>query len=267
LPGSPGPEIRKQEEERVRPIIGLSTYVEHARWGMHERRAAVLHMSYVEAVQRAGGRVILLPPDDHPDDRILDNLDGLIITGGADVAPERYGAEPHPTTVPRPDRDASEMILLRGAWARDLPVLGICRGMQLMAVAAGGKLHQHLPELLGSERHAALEPPFRDPAEFPLHDVFFAEGTRCYELLGANRKVVSLHHQGVTDPGWLIPTGWSTEDGLIEALEDPDRQFSIGVQWHPEDSETDIITALVDASASASSHEMGLTAAVAVAPR
>jgi putative glutamine amidotransferase len=264
---------RNQEEPHVRPIIGLSTYVEHARWGMHERRAAVLHMSYVEAVQRAGGRVVLIPPDDNPDDSLLDALDGVIITGGADVGPERYGAEPHPLTIPRRDRDASELILIRGAWARNLPLLGICRGMQVLNVAAGGKLHQHLPDLIGSDRHAALEPPFRDPAEFPQHDVYFAEGSRCYSLLGANRKVVSLHHQGVSDPGFLVPTGWSTEDGIVEALEDPDRRFSIGVQWHPEDSETDIITALVHAAAAARTLntvrelDMDMSGAVAAAPR
>lgn len=229
----------------TRPIIGLTTYVDPARWGAHNARAALLHMHYVDAVRSSGGRAVLLPPDDL-DDEVLDRLDGLIITGGADVAPDLYGAPAHETTVSRLDRDAGELALVRGAWERDLPVLGICRGMQLMAVAAGGALHQHLPELLGSERHRPGPP---DQLIFGSHEVELAEGSHCHDVLGARRIVNSLHHQAVADPGKLIPTGWCVEDGIIEAVEDPDRRFTVGVQWHPEVLEHDIIAALVRAGA------------------
>ena len=228
-----------------RPIVGLSTYVEPARWVAHNAPAAILHMSYVDAVREAGGRAVLLPPDDI-DDGVLELLDGLIITGGADVEPARYGAEPHRTTVCRPDRDAGELALLRGAWERDIAVLGVCRGMQLMAVAAGGTLHQHLPELLGSEHHRPG--PF-DRVVFGSHEVELAEGSRCRSVLGDRLQVNSLHHQAVADPGKLTATGWCVEDGLIEAVEDPTRRFSVGVQWHPEESDREIITALVRAAA------------------
>ncbi|MFZ4511539.1 MAG: gamma-glutamyl-gamma-aminobutyrate hydrolase family protein, partial [Candidatus Nanopelagicales bacterium] len=151
-----------------RPVIGLSTYVEPARWGAWDVPAALLHTWYVDAVQTAGGRVVLLPPDTADDD-VLDRIDGLILIGGADVGPANYGAEPHPSVdAPRVERDASELLLCRGAHARDLPLLGICRGMQVMAVAHGGSLIQDLPDagygLVHRER----------PGTFTEHDVRLA---------------------------------------------------------------------------------------------
>lgn len=230
-----------------RPLIGLSTYVEPARWGAWDTRAALLHEWYVDAVQQAGGIAILLPPDS-ADDGVLDRIDGVIIIGGADVGPAHYGAEPHPTTdTPRVERDASELMLVRGARQRDLPLLGICRGMQVMAIAHGGSLIQDLPDagfgLVHRER----------PGEFTEHTVRLAEGSRAERIYGTTSLVTnSSHHQGVRDPGTLTPTGWS-EDGLIEVLEDPAATFAVGVQWHPEHpdrqaTERALFRALVEAA-------------------
>jgi putative glutamine amidotransferase len=219
----------------VRPLIGLTTYAEQARFGVQDTFAAVLPLTYVRAVHVAGGRAVLITPDD-PDTDVLDNLDGLVLTGGADVAPARYGERPHQATYVRPDRDTAEMLLLGAALETDLPVLGICRGAQLMAVAAGGRLHQHLPEVLGHYHHRPAADP-RQAGRPPLgeHLVTLAPGSLAHKILGASLTVNSFHHQGVADPGGLTPTGWCPEDELIEAVEDPGRAFALGVQWHPED--------------------------------
>jgi putative glutamine amidotransferase len=211
-----------------RPVIGLSTYVEPARWGAWEVPAALLHEWYVDAVREAGGRAVLLPPDSTDDD-VLDRIDGLILIGGADVGPENYGAEPHPTVdTPRVERDASELLLCRGARARDLPLLGICRGMQVMAIAHGGSLIQDLPDAGYGLVHREM------PGTFTEHDVRFAPGSRIAGIYGASTlSTNSSHHQGIADPGSLVPTGW-TGDGLVEVLEAPGSRFTVGVQWHPE---------------------------------
>ena len=211
-----------------RPVIGLSTYVEPARWGAWEVPAALLHEWYVDAVRDAGGRPVLLPPDSNDDD-VLDRIDGLILIGGADVGPANYGAEPHPTVdAPRVERDASELLLCRGARARDLPLLGICRGMQVMAIAQGGSLIQDLPDAGYGLVHREV------PGSFTEHAVRFAPGSRIADIYGVpTLSTNSSHHQGIADPGSLVPTGW-TQDGLVEVLEAPESRFAVGVQWHPE---------------------------------
>jgi len=232
-----------------RPVIALSTYVEPARWGAWEVPAALLHEWYVDAVREAGGRAVLLPPDPADAD-VLDRVDGLILIGGADVGPAHYGAEPHPTVdEPRVERDAGELLLCRGARERDLPLLGICRGMQVMAVSHGGSLIQDLPDagyvLVHRER----------PGQFTEHPVRLTEGSRIAAIYGTTSLVTnSSHHQGVHDPGTLTPTGW-TDDGLIEVLEAPDSRFALGVQWHPEhpdrrSAEVPLFRALVEAATS-----------------
>jgi putative glutamine amidotransferase len=213
-----------------RPVIGITTYAEEARFGLNDTFAAVLPLSYVHAVHESGGRAVLIPPDD-PDVDILDRIDGLVFTGGSDVDPALYGERPHPTVNTKPERDAAEVLLMRAAIAADLPLLGICRGMQLMAVVHGGRLHQHLPDVLGTNNHRPISGP-----KFGEHPVRFAEGSACQAILGNSAVVNSFHHQGIADPGRLTPTGWCVEDGLIETLEDPGRAFVVGVQWHPEDS-------------------------------
>jgi putative glutamine amidotransferase len=213
-----------------RPVIGLTTYAEEARFGLNDTFAAVLPLSYVHAVHASGGRAVLVTPDD-PDTDVLEGLDGVMFTGGSDVDPALYGEHPHPTSHVKPERDEAELMLMRAALAADLPVLGICRGMQLMAVAYGGKLHQHLPDVLGHNNHRPISGP-----KFGEHLVRLEPGSRCHRLLGDTVAVNSFHHQGVRDPGRLSATGWCPEDGLIEAVEDPTKRFTLGVQWHPEDT-------------------------------
>jgi putative glutamine amidotransferase len=227
-----------------RPVIGLTTYAEETRFGLQDTFAAVLPLAYVHAVHSTGGRAVLITPDD-PDEDILDRIDGIIFAGGSDVDPGLYGEAPHPTTHVKPERDAAEMLLLRAALARDLPLLGICRGLQLMAVAYGGRLHQHLPEVLGHTGHRPTS-----GAKFGEHPVRLVSGTMCHKILGDEVLVNSFHHQGIADPGRLTVSGWSPEDELIEAAEDPGRTFAIGVQWHPEDtSDFRVFAALAEAAA------------------
>lgn len=227
----------------ARPVIGITTYAEETRFGLQDTFAAVLPLSYVHAVHTSGGRAVLITPDD-PDVDILDRIDGIVFAGGSDVDPALYGEKPHPTTNVKPERDAAELVLLRASIEADLPILAICRGMQLMAVAYGGRLHQHLPDVLGHHNHRPVT-----GAKFGEHPVRLEPGTMAYKILGDVVPVNSFHHQGVADPGRLIPTGWCPEDALIEVLEDPTRQFVVGVQWHPEDTnDFRLFEALVEVS-------------------
>jgi putative glutamine amidotransferase len=211
----------------MRAIIGITTYVEPASWGVwHDLPTTLVPHAYTEAVALAGGRAVLLPPDDLDTD-VLRLLDGLVLSGGADLDPALYGAEREPLTDTRPDRDTAEMMLARAALAADLPILGVCRGMQVLTVAAGGSLHQHLPDVLGHEKHRPA------PGVFGSHDARFTEGSRIAGLMGDDVGVNCYHHQGVADPGTLTVTG-RTSDGLAEAVEDPAKRFVLGVQWHPE---------------------------------
>ncbi|XVU24149.1 gamma-glutamyl-gamma-aminobutyrate hydrolase family protein [Actinoplanes sp. CA-054009] len=210
----------------MRPIIGITTYVENATWGVwQDLPTTLIPHDYVAAVTLAGGRPVLIPQEDDTD--VLRALDGLVLAGGSDLGPEMYGQEPGPHTVVRPERDTAELRLVRAALERDMPVLGICRGMQLLTVAAGGSLHQHLPDLLGHEKHRP------GPGVYGEHDARFEPGSRIEALMGDDLAIRCFHHQGVADPGTLTVTG-RAEDGLPEAVEDPGRRFVLGVQWHPE---------------------------------
>jgi len=228
----------------ARPIIGITTYAEEARFGLQDTFSAVLPLSYVHAVHVSGGRAVLITPDD-PDTDILERIDGIVFTGGSDVDPALYGERPHPTTSVKPERDAAELLLMRAAIAADLPTFGICRGMQLMVVAYGGRLHQHLPDVLGHNNHRPVAGP-----KFGEHPVRMEPGSAAYKILGEQVPVNSYHHQGIADPGRLAPTGWCPEDSLIEVVEDPTRGFILGVQWHPEDNgDFRLFEAHVEASA------------------
>jgi len=212
----------------VRPLIGITSYVEQARWGVWDTTAALVPYSYVRQVESAGGTVVLVPPNATDAPEVLAVLDGLLLAGGADLDPALYGADAHEQTVGlRPDRDAGELAALRAADERDLPVLGVCRGMQLMTVAAGGTLHQHLPEVVGHESHRP------EQGVYGRHDVRLAPGSRVASVLGDSVTVSSYHHQGVDSPGSLTVTAWA-EDGSVEAVEDPTKSFAVGVLWHPE---------------------------------
>jgi putative glutamine amidotransferase len=231
----------------TRPLIGITTYVEQSRFVVHDTLSAVLPWSYVEQVRAAGGRPVLVPPCPDGGVEVLEGLDGLILAGGQDVEPSRYGERQHPTVYTSPVRDAGELPLARYALHNGVPLLGVCRGMQVMAVVSGGRLHQHLPEALGHSDHGRQGGPTKVYGE---HAVRFASGSRCRELFGAEAVVNSYHHQGVADPGRLTPTGWCVKDDLIEALEHPDHPFAVGVQWHPEDMASPaLFVALVTAAA------------------
>jgi putative glutamine amidotransferase len=232
----------------MRPLIGICSYLEEIRWGAWADRAAMVPAGYVGAVQRAGGIALMLPPDEvaiaEPDE-LLDPLDGLILAGGVDVGPANYGADHHPATDPPNElRDAFELALARRALERELPLLGICRGMQVMNVAAGGTLHQHLPDVVGHEAHRVALGVFAD------HPVRLADGSLAARAAGEELHATkSHHHQGVDMLGeGFVVTGWSEAgDELPEAIEDPGRRFALGVQWHPEADETSrLIAALVE---------------------
>lgn len=220
-----------------RPVIGLTTYLEQAKQGVWDVRAAFLPQQYFTSVTDAGGIAVLLPPQPSPEEAalaVLDGLDGLILTGGLDVQPELYGAERHPLTDPaRPDRDAWELALFRGAEARRIPVLAICRGLQLVNVARGGTLHQHLPEALGTERYRI------GGGVFATNTVEVAEGSALAAMVGAGGyDVHSYHHQGIDRLGeGLVVT--ATSDGLVQAFEAEGDGYLVGVQWHPEENVDD----------------------------
>ena len=233
----------------MRPVIGLCTALERARWSVWDQQAMLLPRSYVDAVQRVGGIALMLPPDpaavEEPD-ILLDLLDALLLAGGADMDPATYGAEAHPTTIGTvPERDAFELALARRAMERDMPFLGICRGMQVMNVARGGTLNQHLPDDYGHEDHRRSIGSF-DNAD---HHVRLQQGSLAARV--AHEEVhgtKSHHHQGVERVGdGLEVTGWATIDDLPEAIEVPGGRFALGVQWHPEADETSpLIAGLVE---------------------
>jgi putative glutamine amidotransferase len=242
-----------------RPVIGICTAVERARWSVWDQDAFLLARSYVRAIQSAGGLVVMIPPDAHLEDEpdeILDLVDGLILAGGADIDPSAYGAEAHPeTTHTVPERDSFEIALARRAMDRDIPLLGICRGMQLMNVARGGTLEQHLPESHGHHDHRRALGTFDDAD----HDVRLTEGSLAHRVAGEERHATkSHHHQGIGAVGeGFEVTGRAVMDDLPEVLEDPTRRFALGVQWHPEaDEASRFVAALVDEAAEARERQL-----------
>lgn len=233
-----------------RPVIGITTYVESASQGAWlDVPSALIPHSYVRKVEEAGGIALLIPPRlDGDEDLVRDLLarfDGVVIAGGVDVAPELYAADRHPSVqVSRPDRDAMEITIAHVAAGLDLPVLGICRGMQVMAVAAGGELEQHVPERVGHDDHAPA------PATFGSHPVETVAGTLTSSILGAAVDVPSYHHQSVVSHPGYVPSAWAP-DGTLEAMEDPSAGFRLAVQWHPEESsDPRLFDALVTAARS-----------------
>ncbi|MBK5231908.1 MAG: gamma-glutamyl-gamma-aminobutyrate hydrolase family protein [Thermoleophilia bacterium] len=230
-------------------MIGISAATEPARWGAWNQLADLAPHDYALTVQRAGGVAVLLPADPvvaGDPAPLLDRFDGLILGGGADVDPASYGAEAAAqTTDIRPERDEFELALVKGALEKDLPLLGICRGFQLMNVAAGGTLVQHLPDAVGHERHRTV------PGQFDEHEVELISGSRIAGICGSERVLVqSHHHQGLDRiADGLEVTGAAIPDRIAEAIEIPDKSFALGVQWHPEVDEGDsLIAALVDAA-------------------
>jgi gamma-glutamyl-gamma-aminobutyrate hydrolase PuuD len=218
-----------------RPLIGLTTYRERAVTGVWDTEFALLHNAYVDAVARAGGVPVLLPPQELGADEAIESVDALVLTGGSDVDPQRYQQRPHAkSTVVRPWRDDWELRLLACALAADLPVLGVCRGAQLLNVALGGTLDQHIPDTVGHQRHCPA------PGVFGATRVTLSPGSVLAGVLGPTATVACYHHQAIDK---LAPelevAGWSDDD-IVEAVELPGRRFAVGVQWHPEQDGGDL---------------------------
>ena len=221
-----------------RPTIGVTAATEKVSYGVwYEVPAFMSPASYVHAVQRAGGRPVLLVPDgeDTEDpDGVLDVIEALIVTGGAgDVNPALYGEKPHPKTGPvQEERDAYELALVRAATGREMPVLGICRGMQILNVAYGGGIEQHIPDVVGHEKHR------HTPGTFADHVVDLEPGSLAARTVGTERAAVkSHHHQGLKEVGAGLAVTGRADDDIVEAIEDPSCPFVLGVLWHPEEDE------------------------------
>ena len=213
-------------------MVGITTYVEPAAWGVWKLPAALIPYDYVRAIEHAGARALLVPPSEEGVEETLDALDGILFSGGADLDPDVYGAEAHSeTNGVRPERDRAELVLLEAALARDMPVLAVCRGVQVMNVARGGDLVQHLPDIVGSESHREVKGAFSE------HPVRIDDNSKLGAVLGDRAPVKSSHHQGLGRVGeGLREVAWA-DDGTIEGVEDPARRFALGVLWHPEAGE------------------------------
>ena len=218
--------------DMAKPLVGITSYVTPAAFGPWQLECALIPYDYVRAVERAGGRAVLVPPSDDGVDEVLAAVDGLVFSGGSDLDPDLYGQAAHPeTTGIVPERDSAELTLLRAALERDLPVLAICRGSQVLNVALGGDLVQHLPDHVGHDGHKET------PGAFSEHEVEIEPGTRLARLLGDRVPIKSHHHQGLARLGEGVCPSARDEDGWVEALEVPDRRFAVGVLWHPEAGE------------------------------
>ena len=224
-----------------RPRIGITTYLEPATWGIWHREAALVPRVYLDAVAAAGGTPLLLPPVG-TDPSVLEILDGLVIAGGCDVDPASYAATPHPETVDtRPGRDDHETVLIRAALDQDLPLLAICRGLQMLNVALGGTLHQHLPEIVAHDEHRP------QPAVFGTTEVKIEPGTLTARILGDSATGSCYHHQALDVIAPALKVTARAGDGTVEAAEVEGKDFALGVQWHPEETPEDLrlFTALI----------------------
>jgi putative glutamine amidotransferase len=246
------------EDLMTRPIVGITMYREPATWGQWDQiPATLLPATYAEAVIAGGATPVLLPPYGIADDfaGLISRLDGLVIAGGSDVNPSRYGRDPEPLTAGwRDERDVSELALLTAAADIDLPTLGICRGMQLMAVHDGGTLFQHVPDIVGNDEHSP------GPGRYHDNPVTIVPGTRLASIVGTDATAHCHHHQAVrTFPGY-VPAA-HTPDGLIESIEHTERRFWLGVQWHPETgTDPRLFQALAAAAAAYRTSEAGRAA-------
>jgi putative glutamine amidotransferase len=214
-----------------KPVVGITTYLTRAAWGAWDMDAALVPADYVTAVARAGGAPVLVPPGADVG-ATIEVLDGVVFSGGSDLDPSLYGADSHPETlgVVR-ERDDFELALMRAALARDVPMLAICRGSQVLNVALGGDLEQHVPDRVGHEEHRAV------PGVFSEHGIEVLPDTRLAGILEGRGDVKSHHHQGFGKLAPGLRESARAPDGTLEAIEDPTRRFAVGVLWHPEAGE------------------------------
>ena len=235
----------------ARPLIGVCAAIERASFGVwKDEPATILPLSYSRAIHGAGGMMALLPPDrvaEEEPDELLSRIDALVLGGGADIDPESQGVEAHPETIgSNPDRDRFEIALALGALDRGMPLLGVCRGMQVLNLACGGTLDQHIPDRLGHEIHRPV------PGSWAEHEVRIEPGSLAATAAGTERLTVrSHHHQGVDRiADTLTATSWAIDDESVEAIESADGGFALGVLWHPEEDPQDrVIPALVERAA------------------
>jgi putative glutamine amidotransferase len=231
----------------ARPLIGVCAAVERSTFGVWtDEPATLLPLSYSRAIHGAGGMMAILPPDRRAEEEpgeLLDRIDALVLGGGADIDPEGQGLEAHAETVgTNPDRDRFEIALAREALEREMPLLGVCRGMQVLNVACGGTIDQHIPDRLGHEIHRPV------PGSWAEHDVRIEPGSLAASAAGAESLTVrSHHHQGVDRiADQLRASAWATDDESVEAIESGDGGFVLGVLWHPEEDAADrVIPSLI----------------------
>jgi putative glutamine amidotransferase len=225
-----------------RPVIGITTYLERTRYTAWDLDAAVLPRTYFDVVADAGGNPVLLPPLGQWQAESVSFLDGLVIAGGADVDPDRYSQQTHPRTAGlRPDRDAAEFALVRAALAAGLPMIGVCRGMQVLNVVLGGTLNQHVPDATGTDAHLPAV------GEFARNEVELDAGSKLAEILGSQELVSCSHHQAIDQLGAGLKVVGRAHDGTIEAVELSTADFVLGVQWHPEqDADIRLFKAFVE---------------------
>jgi gamma-glutamyl-gamma-aminobutyrate hydrolase PuuD len=215
----------------AKPVVGITTYLTPAAWGAWELDAALVPASYVRSVARAGGAPLLVPPGASYEET-LNVVDGLVFSGGSDLDPELYGEAAHAETFGWVrERDDFELGLMQAALARDMPLLAICRGSQVLNVALGGDLEQHVPDRVHTNVHKET------PGVFADHDVAVLPETKLASILGDRADVKSHHHQGYGELGTGLREAARAPDGTVEALEDPARRFTVGVLWHPEEGE------------------------------
>ncbi len=226
----------------ARPLIGVCAAIERASFGVwSDEPATLLPLSYSRAIHGAGGMMAMLPPDRRASEdpgELLDRIDALVLGGGADIDPDSQGVEAHPETIgTNPDRDRFEVALALGALDRGIPLLGVCRGMQVLNIACGGTLDQHIPDRLGHEIHRPV------PGAWAEHEVRIEPGSLAAEATGTEQLTVkSHHHQGIDRVAdTLTATAWATGDESVEAIESGGAGFALGVLWHPEEDATDAI--------------------------
>ncbi|MGH3886075.1 MAG: gamma-glutamyl-gamma-aminobutyrate hydrolase family protein [Pseudonocardiaceae bacterium] len=215
--------------QSIQPIIGLTSYTERARYTTWNNTCVLLPVSYIEAVTEAGGCPVILPTIASFPGRALAALHGLILTGGGDIDPALYGGTPHPAIERvREERDAFEIALLQAAIQLKMPILGMCRGAQIMNVGLGGSLIQHLPDQLASTDHHPVE------GKYGTHSIAVVADSKLGAVLGCKIDVECHHHQAVDSVGHNLHAVAFSSDGTVEAVELAGENFAIGVQWHPE---------------------------------